>query len=86
MFVLVFVAACHMIAHRFTTAPRMDFQTKGLGFGEVDLSDAHVHDSPPKFQPDVERSVGRSGFWGTHGDAAGVENGEDDTNTLPKIA
>jgi len=100
MFILVVVMACHMIVHRFAITPRMDFQTKGLGLGEVSLADAHIHGSLSQSQPNVprvERSTGWFGFWETQ-DAApdfvvmeamrtvgDVENIEDDTNTLPNL-
>jgi len=93
--------ACHMIVHRFAITPRMDFQTKGLGLGEVNLADAHIHSSLSQFQPNVprvERSTGWFGFWETNDDApdfvvtesmrtiANVENVEDDPNALPNLA
>jgi len=58
--------ACHMIAHRFAITPRMNFQTKGLGLGEVGLADVHIHGSLSQPQPNVprvERGTGWSGFW-----------------------
>ena len=93
--------ACHMIVHRFAITPRMYFQTKGLGLGEVSLTDAHIHGSLSQSQPNVprvERSTGWFGLWETYGDAPDfvvtesmrtvedVESVEDDTNTLPNLA
>jgi len=73
----------------------MDFQTKGLGLGEVDLSDAHIHGSLSQSQPNVprvERSVGWFGFWETYDDASdfvvteSVRTVADDTDALPNLA
>jgi len=72
MFILLFVMACHMIAHRFAIPPRMHFRMKGFGFGEGDLADAHVHGRLGQSQPNsppVERSSGWSGFWERQDDA-----------------
>jgi len=66
MFILLFVMACHMIAHRFAMAPRMDFQTNGLGLG---LADEHVHGGLAQPQPHAERSGCWFGFWERHDDA-----------------
>jgi len=57
-----------MIAHRFAMTPRMDFQTKGLGLGEVQLTNAHVHGRLSQSLPSAprERSVGWFGFWGIY--------------------
>jgi len=55
--------ACHMIAHRFAMAPRVDFQTNGLGLGRAGLAQS---------QPNVahvERSGCWFGFWERHDDA-----------------
>lgn len=71
MFILLFVMACHMIAHRFAITPRMNFQTKGLGLGEAGLADLHIHGSLSQPQPNVprvERSTGWSDFWGARDD------------------
>jgi len=92
MFILLLVMACHVVAHRFAIAPRMNFQTKGLGFGEVGLPDAHIHDSLSQSQPGiprVERSTGW--FWEKYDDApyfvvTDVENTEDTTDALPHLA
>ena len=90
--------ACHMIAHRFAITPRMNFQTKGLGLGEVGLADVHIHGSLSQSQPNaprVEKSAGWFGFWGRHDDAPdfvvresvrGVGNVEDATDSLPDLA
>ena len=94
MFILLFVMACHMIAHRFAITPRMNFQTNGLGFGEVGLPDAHIHGSLSQSQPSiphVERSTGWFDFWGKCDDAPDfvvmdVENIEDTTDALPHLA
>jgi len=83
-----------MIAHRFAVTPRMNFQTKGLGFGEVGLPDANIHNSLSQSQPSiprVERSTGWFGFWGKHDDAPDfvvmdAENVEDTTDALPNLA
>ena len=93
--------ACHMIAHRFAIAPKMNFQTKGLGLGEVDLADAHIHGSLSQPQPNVprvERSTGWFGFWETPDEAPnfvvtesmrpaeGAENVEDLSDALSDLA
>lgn len=94
MLVLLFVMACHMIAHRFAITPRMDFRTKGLGLGEVGLADAHIHGGLSQSQPNaprVERSVGWFGFWETLDDApdfvvADMGDAEGATDALPHLA
>ena len=89
--------ACHMIAHRFAIAPRMDFQTKGLGLGEVGLADVHIHGSLSQSQPNVPRVERGSwfSFGGTPDDAPdfvvresarGVGNIEDATDPRPNLA
>jgi len=90
--------ACHMIAHRFAITPRMNFQTKGLGLGEVGLADVHIHGSLSQSQPNVprvERSAGWFGFWGAHDDTSdfvvrestrGAGNIEGATDALPDLA
>jgi len=58
--------ACHMIAHGFSLTPRMDFETKGLGLGRVNVADAHIHGSLAQTQPSVphvERSADWFSFW-----------------------
>jgi len=85
---------CHMIAHRFAITPRMNFQTKGLGLGEVGLPDPYIHGSLSQSQPSVppiERSTGWFDFWETYEDApdfivTDVENVEDTTDGLPHLA
>lgn len=89
-----------MIAHRFAVTPRMDFQTKGLGLGEANLVDAHIHGSLSQSQPKVPHGGGGDswfGLWETRGDdvdfvvrdsmraVADVGNG-DGTNPLPNFA
>jgi len=79
----------------------MDFQTKGLGFGEVDLANPHIHGSLSQSQPSiprVERSTDWFGFWEAHDDVpdfvvtesirivGDVENVEDTIDTLPNLA
>jgi len=101
IFILLFVMACHMIAHRFAITPRMNFQTKGLGLGEVDIENTHIHGSLSQSQPNaprVERSTNWLTFWETYGDApdfvvtesmrivGDVENVEDTTDTSPNLA
>jgi len=87
-----------MIAHRFAIPPRMDFQTKGLGLGEANLADVHIHGGLSQSQPNiprVERNTGWSGSLGTHDDAPdfvvresirGVGNIEDATDAFPNLA
>lgn len=94
MFILLFVMACHMVAHRFAIAPRMSFHTKGLGFGEVGLADPRLHGSLSQSQPSappIEKNAGWFGFWETHDDAPDfvvrdVENVEDATDAPPHLA
>lgn len=89
---MLFVMACHMVAHRFAIAPRMNFQTKGLGLGEVGLADAHIHGRLSQSQPNVPNiNRGTSWFWETR-DAAPdfivmeAENVEDASDALPNLA
>jgi len=101
MFILLFVMASHMIAHRFAITPRIDFHTKGLGLGNIDLADAHIHGSLSQSQPNIpriERSASWFGFWETHDDipdfvvtesmrtVGDVENVEDDADAFPNLA
>ena len=87
--------ACHMIAHRFAITPRMNFQTKGLGLGEVGLADVHIHGGLSQSQPNVpriERSDGWLGFWRTDDDTPdfvvreSMRRVEDVTDVLPDLA
>jgi len=79
----------------------MDFQTKGLGLGEVDLANARIHGSLSQSHPNVprvERSTGWFNFWETHDDvpdfvvtesirtAGDMGNVEDATDALPNLA
>jgi hypothetical protein len=66
MFILLFMMACHMIAHRFAITPRMDFQTKGLGLGEAGV---HIHGSLSQSQPNVPHVEEGTG-WGTRDKAS----------------
>jgi len=101
MFLTFFVMACHMVAHRFAIMPRMDFETKGLGLGEVGLPDAHIHglsQSQPS-GPHVGRSSGWFGFLEVRGDDPSPDfpvaepmhnlenlgNLEDPTDALPNL-
>jgi hypothetical protein len=95
MFILLFVMACHMVAHRFAITPRMDFRTKGLGLGEVGLGDAHIHGNLAQAQPNlprIERSTGWFGFWETGDDVPdfvvteSTRTVEDTTDALPNLA
>jgi hypothetical protein len=82
VFILLFVMACHMIAHSFAVTPRMDFQTKGLGFGRVDVADARIHGSLAQSQPNVAHArVERSTDW-----TESVRTIEDATDALPDLA
>jgi len=85
-----------MIAHSFAATPRMDFQTKGLGFGRVDVADARIHGGLAQSQPDVshahvERRTDWFGFW-TRDAAAdfvvteSARTIEDATDALPNLA
>lgn len=89
--------ACHMIAHSFAVTPRMDFKTKGLGFGRVDVADARIHGSLAQSQPDVphalvERSTDWFGFWEARDVATdfvvtdSARTIEDATDALPDLA
>jgi len=87
--------ACHMIAHRFAIAPKMDFQTKGLGLGRVGFADVHIHGGLAESQPSVphvERSTGWFSFWETHDDAPDfvvaeiIPTTEDAVDPLPNPA
>jgi len=79
-----------MIAHRFATMPRMDFQTTRLGVGRVGLGDMHIHGSLAQSQPSippVERSTGW--FWETPEDSPDfivTESSEDATDAPPNPA
>ena len=75
----------------------MDFQTKGLGLGEVGLADVHIHGSLSQSQPNVPRVERGSwfSFGGTPDDAPdfvvresvrGVGNIEDATDPRPNLA
>lgn len=84
-----------MIAHRFAITPRMDFQTKTLGFARVDLPNVRVHGGLAQSQPSgarVERSADWFGFWETREDASDfvvTESSrtlEDVTDALPNLA
>lgn len=99
MFILLFVMACHVAAHRFAVTPKMDFHTKGFGLGEASL--IGTHGSLSQSQPSVHRVGGNAGWvgvWDTRDDtsdfvvrdvmptAAGVENGGGDIDALPNLS
>ena len=68
---------------------------KGLGLGEVNLADAHIHESLAQSQPSVpriERSTGWLGFWEAHDDTPdfvvteSTPVAEDAADTSPNLA